>query len=238
MMDVEGGDAILFEEEQGFRQPWLVALVAGIAVLIWWGTVQQIVLGIPFGTNPAPDPMMLVFAVCFVIGLPLLFPVMRLETRVLPGELQFRFFPLHLRYRHVPREEIARAEAITYHPLRDYWGWGIRWAPHGIAYAVAGNRALLVTLQSAKTFLLGSRRPGLRAHTPATRRERRRLRHRCGIGFLVRGPARAVPPSAIRPGRRPDRDPRGGQKCTMVAPGAIKKRRPGEGAGLPPCTST
>ncbi len=153
------GKTVLFEEVQHFRQPWLWVVVLGIAALQWWGFVQQILLDTPFGSNPAPDGLLVLFLLCFGIGMPLVFAVMRLEIRAVPGELQFRFFPLHLGVRRVPREEIAHAEAITFRPLRDYWGWGIRWGPYGQAYTVAGDRALMVTLTSGRTFLLGSQRP-------------------------------------------------------------------------------
>ena len=45
----------LFHEVQHFRQLWLWALLLAIAALSIWGTVQQLLLGIPFGNNPAPD---------------------------------------------------------------------------------------------------------------------------------------------------------------------------------------
>ena len=34
-----------FHEVQRFRQWWLWMIVYGIAVLIWWGFVQQIMIG-------------------------------------------------------------------------------------------------------------------------------------------------------------------------------------------------
>jgi hypothetical protein len=158
-MNVAGDETVLFWEVQHFRQPWLWAVVLGIAALQWWGFVQQILLGIPFGSNPAPDSVMVLLLFCFGIGLPIFFMVLRLEIRVVPGELQFRFYPLHLRVRRVPWKEIAHVEAISYRPFRDYWGWGIRWGRYGQAYTVSGNRALLVTRISGRTFLLGSMRP-------------------------------------------------------------------------------
>jgi len=46
----------------------LVALVAGIA---WYGTIVQLIYKKPFGSNPAPDSLMLIIWVIFGIGLPL-----------------------------------------------------------------------------------------------------------------------------------------------------------------------
>jgi len=69
---------VLFKEVQHVRQPWVWVVVLGIAALQWWGFVQQILLGIPFGSNPAPDAVMVLFLLCFGIALPLFFVVLRL----------------------------------------------------------------------------------------------------------------------------------------------------------------
>ncbi len=47
-----------FREEQGFRQ-WWIWLILGLVVAVqWWGFIQQIVLGQPWGNKPAPDWLM------------------------------------------------------------------------------------------------------------------------------------------------------------------------------------
>jgi hypothetical protein len=47
-----------FREERRFRQWWLWLLVGLVAALQWWGFLQQIILGQPWGDRPAPDWMM------------------------------------------------------------------------------------------------------------------------------------------------------------------------------------
>ncbi|HID51899.1 MAG TPA: hypothetical protein EYP41_07680 [Anaerolineae bacterium] len=50
---------VTFREVQYIRRVWWVMLlVGGIAALMWWGFWQQIILGQPWGNNPAPDWMM------------------------------------------------------------------------------------------------------------------------------------------------------------------------------------
>ena len=49
---------VTFREEQTFRRVWwIVLMVLGIAALMWWGLIEQIVLGRPWGDNPGPDWM-------------------------------------------------------------------------------------------------------------------------------------------------------------------------------------
>ena len=52
---VRQAGAVAFREEQRFRQWWVWLLVYGAAALGWYGFIQQIIFGQPWGTNPAPD---------------------------------------------------------------------------------------------------------------------------------------------------------------------------------------
>jgi hypothetical protein len=54
--------------------------------------------------------------------------------------------------------QIARWEARTYRPIRDYGGWGVRFGPRGRAYNVSGNRGVEITLANGKRVLVGSQR--------------------------------------------------------------------------------
>ena len=53
-------------------------------------------------------------------------------------------------------EEVETSEIITFNPLRDYGGWGIR-SKNGVrVYNVSGNKGLQVKLKSGKTILIGT----------------------------------------------------------------------------------
>jgi len=61
----------------------------------------------------------------------------------------------------IPFREIRRAEAVTYSPLGEFGGWGIRAGMGGKrAWTVRGNRAVRLHLLDGTFFYLGSRRPG------------------------------------------------------------------------------
>ena len=153
------GDAVVYAEEQRFRQIWILMLVGFIAIHAWYSFLLQIVIGEPFGTNPAPDILVLILLVIFGIIFPVWFLVMRLEVQVTRTDLRFRMFPLHIQWREVPLATIVKAEAVTYRPILEYGGWGIRIGKKGWAYNVSGNRGVQVTLEDGKSFLLGSLQP-------------------------------------------------------------------------------
>ncbi len=81
---------VIFREEQSFAKTWVMALVIMIAALMWWGFIQQIVLGEPWGSDPAPDWFMWLFWLIFGIGFPLGFLRMKLVIEVQPDGIQIR----------------------------------------------------------------------------------------------------------------------------------------------------
>jgi hypothetical protein len=143
-----------FSEVQRFRQVWVVILVGFIAVLSW-----AFLVGLLLNPDPSSTVIVIVVVVIFGVIFPVWFLVMKLEIRVEGLLLCFRMFPLHLRFREVPAGEIASAEAVTYRPLLEYGGWGIRIGCRGWAYNVSGNRGVFIRKKTGKCFLLGSRRP-------------------------------------------------------------------------------
>ena len=149
----------LYRETQYFRQLWLWALVLFISLLSLYGVFQQLILGEPFGNNPAPDSMIVVLAIIFGIGLPLFMYMMNLTIEIRSDGLYFRFFPFHLSSHRITAEEIKGFEACTYSPIRDYGGWGIRYGRKGKAYNVSGNRGVQLELSKGKHLLVGSQKP-------------------------------------------------------------------------------
>ncbi len=95
----------------------------------------------------------------------------RLVIRVDDEAVTARFGFLGWPRQRVPLSHIERARAVSYHPLRQFGGWGIRAGKlegelTGV-YSVRGNRGVLLELTEprrvcivqAKRFLLGSREP-------------------------------------------------------------------------------
>ena len=154
------GDAdILFRETQRFRQIWIWALLIAISGLIIYAMVQQLVLGRAFGSNPAPDLVLIVLGIIFGLGFPIFFYFLHLTTEVRQEGLYYRFSPFHLNFRRIALEDLARYEVRTYNPVKEYGGWGIRYGGGGLAYNVSGNRGVQLELVSGKRILIGSQRP-------------------------------------------------------------------------------
>ena len=147
-----------FREVQHFNQWWVWAVVMGLAGAGWWAFVEQILMGRAWGNNPAPDAVVVVMWLGFGIGLPLMMRGVRLIVRVSDGALHLRYVPF--RYRVIPLTTITSAEPTRYRPMREYFGWGIRWMPgRGWVYSVSGDQGVRLVLGKRRKLLIGSRKP-------------------------------------------------------------------------------
>jgi hypothetical protein len=162
----------MFKEEQRFRQWWIWAIVLVVAALGWWGFVQQIVLGEPFGNNPASDWAVWLLWVFVGLGLPALFAFIRLAIEVTADEVVIRYRPLLKR--RILLADIERVNARTYKAVREYGGWGIKgWSFKSVAYNISGDRGVQLTLRDGRRIMLGSRRPDELAQAIQTQRQAR-----------------------------------------------------------------
>jgi hypothetical protein len=162
----------MFKEEQRFRQWWIWAIVLVVAALGWWGFVQQIVLGEPFGNNPASDWAVWLLWVFVGLGLPALFAFIRLAIEVTADEVVIRYRPLLKR--RILLADIERVNARTYKAVREYGGWGIKgWSFKSVAYNISGDRGVQLTLRDGRRIMLGSRRPDELAQAIETQRQAR-----------------------------------------------------------------
>ena len=147
---------VLFREVQRFRDVWWVmALVFGVAALQWYIFLGQIVGGAPVGNRPASDGVVLFVWLLAGVGLPALFLLLRLEVEVSPNAVTIRFAPLFIRV--IDQREIAGAEPVTYRPLGEFGGWGVRGWGGRVAYNVRGDQGVELTLTDGRRVLIGTR---------------------------------------------------------------------------------
>lgn len=95
-----------------------------------------------------------------VLPLCLAFNLLCERTVVTEMELSVSFgalFPLYTR--RVALADIISAEAVTYSPLAEYGGWGIRGWGKSVALNAHGNRGVRLALRDGRRLLVGSQRP-------------------------------------------------------------------------------
>ena len=148
---------VTFREVQYMRHVrWLMLLILGISAWMWWGFIQQIVLGKPWGNKPSPDWMMWLLWLIIGIGFPLAFYQMRLIVEINEDQVSVRYVPL--KRTSILISDIEAVEARTYKPLREYGGWGIRGSSQRRAYNVSGNHGVELTLYDGRKIMIGSQK--------------------------------------------------------------------------------
>ena len=149
---------LLFQEVQTFRNLWIILLVGVLTLTAWYAFIQQHLLGKSFGSNPAPDWLLLIIFILFGIILPVLLISAKLRTEVREDGLYVQFFPFHLRFHKIILDQVKSAETRVYKPIREYGGWGIRYGKRGKAYNVSGNVGLQLEFNNSIGLLIGSQR--------------------------------------------------------------------------------
>lgn len=156
-----------YKEEQKFDQWWFRLLmffsVVPVFVIFGVGLYQQLVLKKPFGNNPTSDTGLIltaIFVTLIVIGVTWLTFSMKLITEITDKGLTYRFPPLILKKKVIPKETIESFEVRKYNPIGEYGGWGIKGGgfKRGKAYNVKGNIGLQLVLKNGKKVLFGTQR--------------------------------------------------------------------------------
>ncbi len=144
---------VLFHEEQRFGDGRLrLLLAASVGALL----VALLALGPRVGP---PGAWVVLGAGALVLGVLLGLALgTRLVTEVRREGLLVQLKPFHRVPRRIPFEQAVRLEAVTYAPLREYGGWGLRRGATGRAYSAWGDRGVLLTFPGGETVLLGSQR--------------------------------------------------------------------------------
>ncbi len=103
----------------------------------------------------------------FILGgivmlLPLFFQLLwgALIVEVTPDEMTVTFGRLRWPTKGIAFDDVVAMDPVTYRPIREFGGWGIRFARGGkSAWATRGNKALKVELKNGKTVYVGSDKP-------------------------------------------------------------------------------
>lgn len=153
---------VLFSEKQKLAT-WVYLLVyatvGGALVLMLWGIYQQVYLGEPWGSNPAPTYVLVIISTLLLLGLEL-FRSTQLYTRLDEGSFYYRYRPFHAQTYKIAWGELERAYVTEYRPLTELGGWGIRFSSkRGKAFTTSGNYGMQMIFKGGKKRFIGTHRP-------------------------------------------------------------------------------
>lgn len=157
-MTAPGAPAPTYREVQHLRQPVLLVFVALVAALQWGLLVYYLLLDGTFDGERPATPAILAPWLLVGVALPLVVWAVRLVTEVSPAGLVVGLAPFSRR--EVPAAALAASRVVRHRPLREFGGFGARWASGGRrAYTAGGRQAVEVDLHDGSQLVVGTRRP-------------------------------------------------------------------------------
>lgn len=151
------GASVLFREEQSFPQLRLRVTLAIPPLILAGFTFWQVVLGHPLGKQP-PSNASLITLTVFLGIVYLRLVTVRLSTDVTAERIRVRMRGFW-RERRVAPADIKSMKIVTYDPIRDFRGYGIRKTRRGMAMIARGNRGVRLELSSGGVVVIGSSKP-------------------------------------------------------------------------------
>lgn len=139
-----------FHEIQRFNK-WWHYLLAGVPVLLVTGIGIALYSG-PFSLLASGSLVLSCLLVFFW------FLYLKLETVIDAQGVFVRFHGIPFCKRKIAWQDIKTISLISYSPLSDYGGWGVRYgmAGNGWCYNVAGNKGIRLFYRNGKPFLIGT----------------------------------------------------------------------------------
>ncbi len=148
-----------FHEIQRFSK-WWHYLIAGSPFVL--GLIVGLALYADISRETAasgPSPLLIIGST--ILGSFLLFAwflYLKLETRIDAQGIYVRFRGIPFCKRTIAWRDIKTISLISYSPLSDYGGWGVRYgmAGNGWCYNVSGSHGIKLFYQNGKPFLIGT----------------------------------------------------------------------------------
>ena len=134
---------------------------AWVWILVWGACLAAAVATIYAAGQETVSTTVTALTLGAVVLFPLLMTLcfLRLDVEVRADHLFIAFGPLHLVRKRIRYGDMESVEAVTYSPIREFGGWGIRPTGRKTAWAIRGNQAVRVVLRSGKQVYVGSRFP-------------------------------------------------------------------------------
>ncbi|MFC1574792.1 hypothetical protein ACFL3Z_01805 [Gemmatimonadota bacterium] len=151
---------VLFEERGSWA--WWVHLLIWFCCAVCFFSVQGSVSGALRGEADAMPLGTAILIICLGLAFPLLFYSLmgQLRTRVTEEGVLVVWGMAEVIKKRVPFEEIEGVEAVTYSPLGEFGGWGIRMgSKKKRAWTVSGNQAVRLDLREGIKLYVGSQHP-------------------------------------------------------------------------------
>ena len=145
-----------FFEEQRFQPLRTRLLLMAMPLFLTAVSIWQVGLKHPWGKQPMSNGS-LIFWTVFLWLIYIRLMTVRIVTQVESGVLSVGLRGLW-RMRRIPISEIKSAKLVSFDPIRDFGGYGVRSTSRGKAYVSSGTSGIRVELNNQDVLVIGSTR--------------------------------------------------------------------------------
>jgi hypothetical protein len=142
----------VFNEKQSYKGSWIMYLILLTEI------PTLILMLVLFFTSEDKQEMGIALAVVLsVLALSIsLILSISLETRIDQFGIQYKYYPFIRNWRKIAKNEILDVRVITFNPIFDYGGYGMKRNRNTKLYNILGDEGLLINTGEKRKILLGT----------------------------------------------------------------------------------
>ncbi len=151
-------DNLLYRETQKFGAAMGVVLAISLAFSL--GILGVIFYQLKESGKLGSDFLIPVIIVVVVMSLlESIFYFTKLVIEVRESGVFVRLYPFYRKFKEIPLDTCTSVNAVTYSPLGEYGGWGVRYTLKGKCYNCKGNQGVKLEYANGKHIMLGTQKP-------------------------------------------------------------------------------
>ncbi|MCS5490430.1 hypothetical protein [Algoriphagus limi] len=147
----------IYNESQTYRGTWLM-------YLLLMTEIPMLILVFVIMKTSKTDPNEIALATAIIIGVVgltfFLLMNIRLDSRIDEIGIHYRYVPFINKWRTIPRSQIRNIEVISYSPITDFGGWGIKGNRSTKAYSIIGDKGMSIITDEKKKIMIGTQKAG------------------------------------------------------------------------------
>jgi hypothetical protein len=146
----------IFKEEQSYVGTWVMYLILMLEIPALILVSVVVLAGESSDKTEGVTAIISVFSI-MALAMVLIFNI-KLETRIDEKGIQYKYFPF-IKWRLIETRKIREAKVVSFSPLTDHGGWGIKGNKTTKAYTVIGDTGLSIDVGEKKKILIGTQKP-------------------------------------------------------------------------------
>lgn len=142
----------VFNEVQSYRGTWVIYII----LLLELPTLVLLLVFFFQAADKSEMGTALIVVISTLFLILLLILNIKLETRLDDSGVSYRYVPFVRKWRKLEKETIKDIKVVSYSPITDFGGWGIKGNKTTKAYSILGDEGLLVDTGGKKKIMIGT----------------------------------------------------------------------------------